>query len=258
LTEPQSGSDAASLKTVAKLEGNYFIINGSKMFITGGDASDLYLVMCRTGPKEISCIAVESPTQGLSFGRREAKLGWNSHPTQLVSFDNVKVPKENLIGGQGTGFKIAMQALDGGRINISSCALGGAWFALAQAQKYMQERMQFGKRLVDHQYLRFKMAEALTKLTGSRIMVRHAADMLDQHNPAKITMGSMAKLFSTDNCFDVANMALQMHGGYGVMRSYGVERAFRDLRILQIVEGTNEIMRLVIAREMFKDQDIQS
>lgn len=252
LTEPGSGSDAGALKTTAKSEGDSYVINGSKMFITGGAAGDVLVVMCRTGEKEISCILVEKDTKGLSFGKNEEKLGWNPHPTNVVAFDNVKVPKRNLIGKPGQGLKIALQGLEGGRINISSCGLGGAWFALEAATEYMQHREQFGQKISDFQYLRFVMAEAYTKLTTSRIVVRHAAHLLDSKNPEKITVGSMAKLFATDNCFEAVNTALQMHGGMGVIKSTGIERVFRDLRILQIVEGTNEIMRMIISRALFK------
>ena len=252
LTEPGSGSDAVAMKTSAKLDGDSYVINGSKMFITGGSAGDLLAVMCKTGEKEISCILVDKDTKGLSFGKNEEKLGWNPHPTNLVMFDNVRVPASNLVGKPGIGFKIALQALEGGRINIASCGLGGAWFALEAATNYMQHREQFGSKISDFQYPRFIMAEAYTKLITSRIMVRYAAKMLDSKNPEKITIGSMAKLFATDSCFEIANTALQMHGGMGVIKSTGIERVFRDLRILQIVEGTNEIMRLIISRALFK------
>jgi alkylation response protein AidB-like acyl-CoA dehydrogenase len=253
LTEPGSGSDASALKTVAKIDGNDYIINGSKMYITGGIASDVMIVMCKTGEKEISCILVESNSKGINFNKNELKLGWNSNPTNLVNFDNVRVPVCNLIGQPGMGFKIALQALEGGRINISSCGLGGAWFALEAAKNYMQIREQFNKKLSEFQYLSFIMAEAFTKLTVSRILVRHAANLLDTKNPDKICVGSMAKFFTTDNCFEAVNVALQMHGGMGVIKSTGVERVFRDLRILQIVEGTNEIMRLLISRSLFQE-----
>jgi len=254
LTEPHSGSDAAALSTKAELQGDYYVINGSKMFITGGEQSNIYLVMCKTGHKEISCIAVEKGTPGLGFGKPESKLGWHSHPTQMVTFDNVKVPKSNMIGEPGVGFKIALMALEGGRVNIASVSLGGAWFALERALDYMHSRTQFGSKLSDFQYLRFKMSEAFTQLTASRLLVRHSAKLLDEKNSEKIAISSMAKLFATDNCFEVANLALQMHGGYGVIKEYGVERVVRDLRFMQIVEGTNEIMRMVIAREALKEK----
>jgi alkylation response protein AidB-like acyl-CoA dehydrogenase len=222
------------------------------MFITGGEAGDVLAVMCKTGLKEISCIIVEKGTPGLSFGKNEDKLGWNMHPTNLVNFDNVRVPATNLVGKPGIGFKIALQGLEGGRINIASCGIGGAWFALEAATHYMKSREQFGTKISEFQYPRFIMAEAFTKLTVSRILVRHAAHLLDSKNSQKITVGSMSKLYATDNCFEVVNTALQMHGGMGVIKSTGIERVFRDLRILQIVEGTNEIMRLLIARSLFE------
>ncbi|OMJ71124.1 hypothetical protein SteCoe_30735 [Stentor coeruleus] len=251
LTEPSSGSDAASMRTVAVLEGDYYTINGSKMFITGGAAADVMALMCKTGPKEISCIIVEGNTPGVHFSKNEEKLGWNLHPTNLVSFDNVKIHKSNLVGKPGIGMKIALQGLEGGRINIASCGLGGAWFALEKARDYMENRVQFGSKLSEFQYLRFKMAEAFTKLTTSRVLVRHAAHMVDTKNTDKIPLSSMAKLVATDYCFEIVDMALQMHGGMGVIKSTGIERVFRDLRILKIVEGTNEIMRLIISRSLF-------
>lgn len=253
LTEPSSGSDAAAMKTTAKLEGGKYVLNGSKMFITGGAAGDLMLVMCKTGPKSISCLAVERDYPGIHISPSEAKHGWNSHPTNLINFDQVEVPKENLVGEEGEGLKIALKALEGGRVNISSCGLGGAWFALEKTRDYLDQRQQFGKKLKEFQYLRFKMAESLSKLTTSRLIVRHAAEMLDSQNAEKGVLASICKLESTELCYEIANMAVQYHGGMGVMKSTGVERALRDLRILQIVEGSNEIMRMIIARNLFSN-----
>jgi alkylation response protein AidB-like acyl-CoA dehydrogenase len=254
LTEPSSGSDAAAMKTTAKLQGGHYVINGSKMFITGGAAGDLMLVMCKTGPKSVSCLAVEKETTGVHISPNEEKHGWNSHPTNFITFENVHVPKEHLVGEEGQGLKIALKALEGGRVNISSCGLGGAWFALEKTRDYLEQREQFGKKLKDFQYLRFKMAESLSQLTTSRIVVRHAAEMIDQDNSDRSVLASISKLVATELCYEVANLAVQYHGGMGVIKSTGVERALRDLRILQIVEGTNEIMRMIIARGLFSNE----
>jgi len=253
LTEPTSGSDAASMKTTAKYADGYYYINGSKMFITGGDAGDLMLVMCKTSEKQISCLAVEKGFEGVQVSKSELKHGWNSHPTNMISFDNVKVPKENLVGKEGEGLKIALKALEGGRVNVSSCGIGGAWFALEKTRDYMEGREQFGQKLKEFQYLRFKMAEALSELTTSRIVVRHAAKLLDDGNPDRGIIASISKLVATDLCYEVANKAVQYHGGMGVIKSTGVERVLRDLRILQIVEGSNEIMRMIISRNLFSN-----
>ena len=255
LTEPGSGSDAAALRTTATLDGDHYVLNGSKAFISGGGVSDLYVVMARTGEpgaKGVSAIVVESGTPGLSFGAQEKKMGWNAQPTAQVNFDNVRVPVENRIGGEGEGFRFAMMGLDGGRLNIASCSLGGAAFALDTAQAYMTERKQFGKQLADFQALKFKIADMATELEAARLMVRRAANALDNRDPQATKYCAMAKRFATDAGFDVANQALQLHGGYGYLKDYPLERVVRDLRVHQILEGTNEIMRVIIAREMFR------
>lgn len=253
LTEPSSGSDAGAMKTNAKLIDGSYYINGTKMFITGGEAGDLMLVMCKTAENKVSCLVVEREFEGVHVAKSEAKHGWNSHPTNVINFDNVKVPKENLVGQEGQGFKIALKALEGGRVNVSSCGIGGAWFALEKTRDYMDQREQFGQKLKEFQYLRFKMAEALSELTTSRVIVRHAAKLLDDENPDRGVLASISKLVSTELCYEVANKAVQYHGGMGVMKSTGVERVLRDLRILQIVEGSNEIMRMIISRNLFSN-----
>ena len=255
LTEPGSGSDAAALRTTAVLDGDHYVLNGSKAFISGGGVSDLYVVMARTGepgPKGVSAIVVETGTPGLSFGAQERKMGWNAQPTAQVNLDNVRVPVENRIGQEGEGFRFAMMALDGGRLNIASCSLGGAAFALDTAQAYMTERKQFGKQLADFQALQFKIADMATELEAARLMVRRAADALDKRDPQATKLCAMAKRFATDAGFEIANQALQLHGGYGYLKDYPLERVVRDLRVHQILEGTNEIMRVIIAREMFR------
>ena len=267
LTEPNSGSDAASLTTNAILkkdgegEGSsqsYYVLNGAKAFISGGGQSDVYVVMARTGepgPKGISCFLVEKDMNGVSFGKPEIKLGWNSQPTCVVNFDNVKIPVENRIGDEGIGFKIAMMGLDGGRINIATCSVGGAQFALDQTREYTKGRKQFGKDISSFQNTRFKLADMLTKVHASRLMVRRAASALDCKIPSATAECAMAKRFATDTCFEVADTALQLHGGYGYLRDYPVERVLRDLRVHSILEGTNEIMRVIISREMM-DKEI--
>jgi len=252
LTEPNSGSDAAAMQTFAKDMGDHYIINGSKAFISGGGVSDLYAVMCKTGEKEISCIIVEKGTKGLEFGKNEKKLGWSNQPTTMVIFEDCKVPKENLIGQKGHGFKYAMQGLDGGRINISSCSLGGAAFALETATEYIKSRKQFGKPIANFQYIQFKLAEYATLLEASRLMVRNAAIMYDQQDEKKSLYAAMAKQFANSHCFDIVNYALQMHGGYGYLKEYPIERILRDLRVHQILEGTNEVMLLIISRQLLK------
>ena len=255
LTEPGSGSDAASLTTSARRDGGDYVLNGAKAFISGGGVSDLYLVMCRTGaegPKGISTILVEKGTPGLSFGAQERKLGWNSQPTAMVQFDDCRVPASNLVGLAGEGFKIAMAALDGGRVNIGACSLGGAAFALETALDYVQTRRQFGRPLADFQALQFKLADMATELEASRLMVLRAAAAIDADDPDKTRLCAMAKRFSTDACFAIADQALQLHGGYGYLKDYPLERILRDLRVHRILEGTNEIMRVIIAREMLK------
>lgn len=251
LTEPSSGSDAASLKTTAKKSGDEYILNGSKAFISGGSVSEVYAVMVRTGDdsaKGISCILVEKGTPGLSFGKKEEKLGWNSQPTSMVFFEDCKVPASNLIGREGDGFKIALSGLNGGRVNIGACSLGGARAALNYAKQYMHERQQFNKKLTQFQALQFKFADMITELDAARLMVYRAAHSLDQNSPHKIMHCAMAKRYATDVCFDVVNQALQLLGGYGYLMEYPIQRYFRDLRVHQILEGTNEIMRLIISR----------
>lgn len=254
LTEPGSGSDAAAAKTTAVLDGDEYIINGSKAFISGAGAADLYLVMLKTGDvaqgaKAMSAILIEKDTKGLSFGAKEQKMGWNSQPTAEVIFDNVRVPASNLLGTAGQGFKIAMAGLDGGRVNIAACSLGGAQKAVELAANYMQERQQFGRHLNKFQALQFKLADMLTNLKASQLMVYNAANSIDDQSPEKSETCAMAKQFATDACFQVTDEALQMHGGYGYMQEYGLERILRDLRVHRILEGTNEIMRLITARK---------
>ncbi len=255
LTEPSSGSDAAALKTSARLDGDHYLLNGTKAFISGAGVSDIYVVMVRTGgegPKGVSAIVVEKGTPGLSFGANERKMGWNAQPTANVIFDDCRVPVENRIGAEGDGFRFAMMGLDGGRLNIAACSLGGASLALETATAYVQQRTQFGRQLKDFQALQFKLADMATELEAARLMVRNAADALDKRDPAATKLCAMAKRFATDAGFEVANQALQLHGGYGYLRDYPVERIVRDLRVHQILEGTNEIMRVIAAREMLR------
>jgi alkylation response protein AidB-like acyl-CoA dehydrogenase len=253
LTEPTAGSDAGALRTSAKPDGNSaYLLNGSKAFISGAGTSDVYVVMARTGgegPAGVSTFVVEKGMQGLSFGAQEKKMGWNAQPTAMVNFDNVRVPIENRVGEEGEGFKIAMRGLDGGRINIASCSLGGAGLALDLSREYLKQRKQFGKPLADFQALQFRLADMATELEAARLMVRSAARALDAGHPEATKRCAMAKRFATDVGFKVANEALQLHGGYGYLRDYPLERIVRDLRVHQILEGTNEIMRLIIARQ---------
>jgi alkylation response protein AidB-like acyl-CoA dehydrogenase len=255
LTEPGSGSDAAAMRTTAKLDGDHYVLNGSKAFISGAGVSDIYVVMARSGgegAKGVSAFVVEKGWEGLSFGANERKMGWNSQPTAQVNFDNVRVPVANRIGQEGEGFRFAMMGLDGGRLNIASCSLGGAAFALDTAKTYMETRNQFGRPLKDFQALTFKIADMATELEASRLMVRNAAAALDNRDPNATKLCAMAKRFATDACFTVANDALQLHGGYGYLQDYPLERIVRDLRVHQILEGTNEIMRVIIGRELFR------
>ena len=256
LTEPGSGSDAGALRTTAKPDGNsHYVMNGSKAFISGAGFSDLYVVMCRTGedgPKGVSTVMVENKTPGLSFGKAEDKMGWRAQPTAIVSFDNCRVPVENRIGPEGEGFRYAMRGLDGGRLNIAACALGGAQDALDRALAYVQERKQFGKRIVDFQNTQFVLADMETDLAASRTLLHTAARKLDAKAPDATKYCAMAKRFVTDAAFKVADQALQLHGGYGYLADYEVERIVRDLRVHRILEGTNEIMRVIISREMLK------
>ncbi|MEW6389466.1 MAG: isobutyryl-CoA dehydrogenase [Pseudomonadota bacterium] len=255
LTEPGSGSDAAAMRTTAKLDGDHYVLNGGKAFISGGGVSDVYVVMARTGgegAKGVSAFVVEKGTPGLSFGANERKMGWNAQPTAQVNFDNCRVPAVNRIGQEGEGFRFAMMGLDGGRLNIASCSLGGAQFALDTAKAYLETRNQFGRPLKDFQALQFKLADMATELEAARLMVRRAAHALDHKHPEATKLCAMAKRFATDAGFQVANDALQLHGGYGYLQDYPLERIVRDLRVHQILEGTNEIMRVIIAREMFR------
>lgn len=255
LTEPGAGSDAASLKTRAELVGNEYHINGAKAFISGAGATDMLVLMARTGEAAsgasgISAFAVPADTPGISYGKKEEKMGWNSQPTRVISFDNVRIPADHLLGREGEGFKIAMKGLDGGRINIATCSVGAAQGALTQAQQYMQERKQFGKPIASFQALQFKLADMATELVAARQMVRLAASKLDAGARDASTYCAMAKRFATDAGFMVCNEALQLHGGYGYIREYPLERLMRDARVHQILEGTNEIMRVIIARRM--------
>ncbi|PAT34124.1 acyl-CoA dehydrogenase family protein [Vandammella animalimorsus] len=253
LTEPGAGSDAASLKTRAERVGNEYVINGSKAFISGAGSTDVLVLMARSGgpgASGVSAFAVPANAEGISYGKKEQKMGWNSQPTRTISFDNVRIPAHNLLGNEGEGFKIAMKGLDGGRINIATCSVGGAQGALAQAQRYIQERQQFGKAISTFQALQFKLADMATELVAARQMVRLAASKLDRQDPNATTYCAMAKRFATDFGFKVINEALQLHGGYGYIREYPLERLLRDARVHQILEGTNEIMRVIIARRM--------
>jgi alkylation response protein AidB-like acyl-CoA dehydrogenase len=253
LTEPGAGSDAASLRTSAKRDGDHYVLNGEKAFISGGGAADVYVCMVRTGeagPRGISCIAVEKGTPGLSFGAQEQKLGWKSQPTSAVIFENCRVPAANLIGAEGQGFRIAMAGLDGGRLNIGACSLGGAQFCLDRTIEYMRERKQFGTRLADFQALQFRVADFATELEAARLLLWAAAQKVGDKAPNATRMAAMAKRRATDVGFDVVNGCLQLHGGYGYLRDHPIERVLRDVRVHQILEGTNEIMRVIIAREM--------
>jgi alkylation response protein AidB-like acyl-CoA dehydrogenase len=253
LTEPDSGSDAASLKTKAVRDGDTYVLTGSKAFISGGGVSDVYVCMVRTGgagPKGISCIVVEKGTPGLSFGAQEKKLGWKSQPTAMVMFENCRVPADNLIGNEGDGFKIAMAGLDGGRLNIAACSIGGAQFCLDRTIEYMRERKQFGSRLSDFQALRFRIADYATELEAARLMVRRAALAVTSREPGGTRLAAMAKRFATDVGFEAVNGCLQLHGGYGYLRDHPIERVLRDVRVHQILEGTNEVMRLIVSRDM--------
>jgi hypothetical protein len=255
LTEPGAGSDAASLRTTARREGGSYVLNGAKAFISGAGVSDIYVVMARTGGEGaggISTLVVEKDTPGLSFGAQEHKMGWASQPTAAVNFDDARVPAENLVGEEGQGFRIAMAGLDGGRLNIAACSLGGAQLALETAKAHLESRKQFGRPLKDFQALAFRLADMATKMEAARLMVRRAAAALDAGDPRATELCAMAKRFATDAGFEVANEALQLHGGYGYLKDYPLERIVRDLRVHQILEGTNEIMRVIIAREMFR------
>jgi hypothetical protein len=256
LTEAGAGSDAAALATRAVRDGDDYVVNGAKAFISGGGSSDVYVCMVRTGgagPDGISCLVVEKGAPGLSFGKREKKMGWNSQPTAAVLFEDCRVPAANRIGKEGQGFRIAMQGLDGGRLNIAACSLGGARACLDAARAHMLERRQFGQRLADFQALQFRLADMATELEAARLMVHCAAAKLDAGDADATVFCAMAKRFATDAGFHVANEALQLHGGYGYIRDYPIERIVRDLRVHQILEGTNEVMRVIIARALLKE-----
>jgi|SRR5690554_807641 len=257
LTEPGAGSDAAGLRTRAERDGDDYLITGSKMFISGAGATQALVVMARTGrpdsgAKGISAFVVPGAAEGIQYGKAEEKMGWHSQPTRLVSFDQVRIPASNRLGEEGEGFAIAMKGLDGGRLNIATCSLGGAQAALLRARNYMHERQQFGKPLAAFQALQFKLADMATQLVAARQMVRLGAWKLDHKDPEATLHCAMAKRFATDACFDVCNDALQLHGGYGYIREYPLERYVRDLRVHQILEGTNEIMRLIAARRLLE------
>ena len=263
LTEPGSGSDAANLRTKAVRDGDDYVISGSKMFISGAGATEVLVVMARTGAPDsgaggVSAFLVPADAAGIEYGKNEEKMGWKSQPTRLVSFDGVRVPVGNRLGAEGEGFRFAMKGLDGGRLNIASCSLGAAQHALALARDYMADRKQFGRELSQFQALQFKLADMASELTAARLMVRQAAWRLDQGDPEATAHCAMAKRFATDMGFNVCNEALQLHGGYGYIREYPLERLVRDTRVHQILEGTNEIMRLIIGRRLLADGVIES
>ena len=253
LTEPDAGSDAASLTTKARRDGDHYVLDGAKAFISGGGQADVYLVMARTGeggPRGISCIAVEKGTPGLSFGAQEKKLGWKSQPTAMVMFENCRVPASNLIGKEGEGFRIAMAGLDGGRLNIGACSIGGAQFCLDRTVAYMKERKQFGTRLADFQALQFRIADYATELDAARLLLHRAAVAVGDKEPAATQLAAKAKRLATDTGFEVVNGCLQLHGGYGYLNDHPIERVLRDVRVHQILEGTNEVMRVIVSRNM--------
>ncbi|MBV1933476.1 MAG: isobutyryl-CoA dehydrogenase [Parvibaculaceae bacterium] len=256
LTEPGSGSDASALRTKAVRDGDHYVLNGSKAFISGAGTSDIYVCLVRTGDdssRGISCLIVEKDAPGVSFGVPERKMGWNSQPTATVNFDDARVPVANRVGAEGEGFKFAMMGLDGGRLNIGACSLGTAQSALDTAKAYMLERKQFGKTLSEFQALQFKLADMATELEAARLLLYQAATKVDAKAPDATKHAAMAKRFATDVGFNVANDALQLHGGYGYLKDFPLERHVRDLRVHQILEGTNEIMRMIIARELLKE-----
>ena len=256
LTEPNAGSDAASLRTKAEKQDDYYVLNGEKTFISGAGSTDVLVVMARTGaagPKGISAFVVDADSAGIEYGKNEHKMGWKAQPTRTISFKDVKVPVENLIGEEGKGFSIAMKGLDGGRINIGICAVGTAQAALETATNYVQERSQFGSPIASLQSVQFKLADMLTQTISARQMLYLAASKVDNKDVQASTYCAMAKRLSTDLCFDVANEALQLHGGYGYLNEYPLERHVRDLRVHQILEGTNEIMRVIVSRQLLQD-----
>ncbi|MCS0197702.1 acyl-CoA dehydrogenase family protein [Vibrio alginolyticus] len=257
LTEPNAGSDAASLATTASKKGDTYVMNGGKTFISGAGETDVLVVMARTGEagaKGVSAFVVPAQADGISYGRKEPKMGWNSQPTRAVTFENVVIPASHLLGEEGQGFVFAMKGLDGGRINIATCSVGTAQQALEQATQYIQERKQFGKSLAQFQALQFKLADMATELVAARQLVRYAASKLDRNDPDATAYCAMAKRFATDVGFQVCDQALQLYGGYGYIKEYPMERHFRDVRVHQILEGTNEIMRLIIARRLLSEE----
>jgi alkylation response protein AidB-like acyl-CoA dehydrogenase len=255
LTEPSSGSDAAALKTRAVKDGDHYVVSGSKAFISGGGENEVYVVMVRTGqegPKGISCLVVEKDMKGVSFGAQEKKLGWHSQPTAQVNFDEVRVPAENLVGAEGEGFRIAMMGLDGGRLNIGACSLGGAQRCLDEAVKYTKDRKQFGQPIADFQATQFTLADMETELQAARTLLYAAAVKVTENAPDKTRFAAMAKRLATDTGSSVVDRALQLHGGYGYLQDYPIERFWRDLRVHSILEGTNQIMRVIVARDMLR------
>lgn len=253
LTEPNAGSDAAALKTSAVLDGDSYVVNGSKAFISGGGESDYYVVMVRTentGAKGITCLVIEKESEGVSFGAQEKKLGWHSQPTAQVNFDNVRVPVANRLGKEGEGFKIAMQGLDGGRLNIGACSLGGARRCLDEVITYTSDRKQFNQRIIDFQNTQFTVADMATELAAAKSLLHIAADKVTHNSPDKTSYAAMAKRLATDTGFSIADRAMQLFGGYGYLMDYPIERIWRDLRVHSILEGTNQVMRVVIAREL--------
>ncbi|CAJ0573184.1 unnamed protein product, partial [Mesorhabditis spiculigera] len=258
LTEPDAGSDAANLRTTAKKQGDYYVINGSKAFISGSGHSGNYLVMVRhegqPGPKGIFCILIEDGAEGFTLGKKEKKLGWNTHPARILSFEDCKVPIKNQIGGDNEGFAIAMAGINGGRLNVASCSLGAAQMSMDLAIDHLKVRKQFGKALSEFQWNQFKLAESAAKLHASRLMVRDAARHLDANSQHKVALCAMAKLHATDNCFEVVNQCLQFFGGYGFLKDYPLQQFLRDIRAHQIIEGTNEIMRMLVARDLLSKQ----
>lgn len=253
LTEPSSGSDAAALKTKAVRDGDHWVVNGSKQFISGAGVNDVYVTMVRTGvegPKGITCMVIEKDMPGVSFGAKERKLGWNASPTAAVSFENVRVPVENVVGGEGEGFRIAMMGLDGGRLNIGATSLGGAQRCLDEAVKYTKERQQFGKAIADFQNTQFQLADMATELEAARALLYLAAAKVTANAPDKTKFAAMAKRFATDTASSVTDRALQLHGGYGYLKDYPIERFWRDLRVNSILEGTNQVMRMIVGREL--------
>ncbi len=255
LTEPGSGSDAAALKTTARLEGDHYVVNGTKQFISGGGVNDVYVTMVRTGvdgPKGISCLVIEKGMEGVSFGVPERKLGWNASPTAQVIFDNVKVPVENRVGAEGDGFRFAMAGLDGGRLNIGACSLGGAQRCLDEAIRYTKERQQFGQPVADFQNTQFMLADMATDLESARALLYMAAAKVTANAPDKSRFSAMAKRLATDNGSSIVDRALQLHGGYGYLKDYPIERFWRDLRVHSILEGTNQVMRMIIGRDLLR------